>query len=453
VSVHVFVGPTLPADRVLATRPDATLHPPVAHGDLLRLDLGPGDIAVVIDGFYHQHAAIRHKEILAVLAGGARVIGCSSMGALRAAELHRYGMVGHGVVFGLYRDGAVNGDDEVAVIHSESPPYRVLSEPLINIRHAAAAAIDRGALTLWQGDTVVSITASLHYTRRVWPAIEAAALDADARCAVTAFRAFLDAHPEVRDVKADDAVDTLSRLDELAAAAVRRPMDWVRSPDWRSRYLHDWEASFAGDIVAGTRVSPAMVARYQQVHYPAFPDRWRSFTLSRIAGTAPAADPDIDLAAQALEVADGYGISAAALTADQVRYWLTREELDRLPERERLLLVLTRSYRMPRMGTDLVEAAADLVDDPAARTAVTESAVINAEVAAKRPELGVNRIKAAVLRTQLARIWQVSGDPEALLAAARDRGLEDVDTATAALRPFFLQQKFRSAVPAKQVTT
>jgi hypothetical protein len=106
---------------------------------------------------------------------------------------------------------------------------------------------------------------------------------------------------------------------------------------------------------------------------------------------------------------------------------------------------------MPRLAGDLVEAASDLLNDPAAKVAVAESHLVNAETAARRPGLSIHRIKFAVLRTQLAKIWQVNDD-EALLAAARDRGFATVGDAVAALRPFFLRQQFRTAVPAKQVT-
>jgi hypothetical protein len=50
VTVHVFAGPTLSASQIRATDGDARVHPPVVHGDLLRLDLRANDIVVIIDG-------------------------------------------------------------------------------------------------------------------------------------------------------------------------------------------------------------------------------------------------------------------------------------------------------------------------------------------------------------------------------------------------------------------
>ncbi len=73
------------------------------------------------------------REILNALEGGIKVVGGSSMGALRASELDVYGMVGVGKIYRWYKEGAINSDDEVALVfHPETG--RALSEPLVNIR-------------------------------------------------------------------------------------------------------------------------------------------------------------------------------------------------------------------------------------------------------------------------------------------------------------------------------
>jgi hypothetical protein len=64
------------------------------------------------------------------------------MGALRAAELQGFGMVGHGRIFEWYRDGVIEADDEVALIHGPAElGYPPLSEALVNIRATLAAAV------------------------------------------------------------------------------------------------------------------------------------------------------------------------------------------------------------------------------------------------------------------------------------------------------------------------
>ena len=71
----------------------------------------------IIDGEFYQSLAVSPKEVLALLESGVAVYGAASMGALRAVELHRYGMIGVGSIFRLFRRGVLDADDEVAVTY------------------------------------------------------------------------------------------------------------------------------------------------------------------------------------------------------------------------------------------------------------------------------------------------------------------------------------------------
>src|SRR5262249_34943349 len=139
--VLVFVGPTIAPESIHAAIPDTVILPPVAAGDLVQAPLDAGDVVAIIDGFFRQTAAVRHKEILALLDRGVHVWGAASMGALRAAELAPFGMRGIGRIFAAYRHGDIDGDDEVAVLHgSAEAGYRALTEALVNIRHTCDRA-------------------------------------------------------------------------------------------------------------------------------------------------------------------------------------------------------------------------------------------------------------------------------------------------------------------------
>src|SRR5258706_16458010 len=122
MSIFVFLGPTLAvaeASRIL----DATYLPPVAMGDLYDLMKREPEmprVIAIIDGLFETVPAVWHKEILFALSQGVHVIGSSSMGALRAAELHSFGMKGIGKIFEAYRDGVLDADDEVAVVHGDA---------------------------------------------------------------------------------------------------------------------------------------------------------------------------------------------------------------------------------------------------------------------------------------------------------------------------------------------
>lgn len=133
--VYVYTGPTLSyseGQNVL----DAHFCPPIKHGDILNaIDEGVECIAI-IDGYYDTMAACRHKEILQALSLGIKVLGSSSMGAMRAAELDFFGMEGFGEIYQMYKSGVIDGDDEVAIKHAaESEGFKTLNLPLVNLRY------------------------------------------------------------------------------------------------------------------------------------------------------------------------------------------------------------------------------------------------------------------------------------------------------------------------------
>ncbi len=132
--IYVFLGPSLDVESARGVL-DAEFLPPAAMGDVYRASLeGPFAIGVV-DGFFERVPALWHKEILWALSRPIHVFGASSMGALRAAELHRFGMRGIGRVFEAFRAGVLEDDDEVAIAHGDGDArYRPCSEALVNIR-------------------------------------------------------------------------------------------------------------------------------------------------------------------------------------------------------------------------------------------------------------------------------------------------------------------------------
>src|SRR5260370_39745209 len=89
------------------------------------------------------------------------------MGALRAAELCSVGMIGYGNVFEWYRDGVIDGDDEVALWHcDEDNGFRPLSEPLVNIRVTLNEAAAAQCLTEVQARQLVELAKQTYYPQR-----------------------------------------------------------------------------------------------------------------------------------------------------------------------------------------------------------------------------------------------------------------------------------------------
>ncbi len=433
MAVHIFVGPTLPERAVRRLVPSATIHRPVRHGDLLSLGLSAGDTVVIVDGYYHQAAPVRHKEILHLLATGVTVIGCSSMGALRAAELHRYGMIGQGVVFGLYRDGIIDADDEVAVAHGEGPEYERFSLPLVNLRYAARLAAEAGCLSQQGATALVAAACALPYTARSWGAI-AAVVPSE----VADLRAFLAAHPEHADRKAADAEETLSQLGSVPSS---QPPEWALSPRWRNRYVTEWAAEFAGTEIEGFFVTDGAAARYRQIYHDDFPRQQRQRVLDLMTG-ATGATPD-----EAISVAAASGVTLESLSDAQRANWLTAREAATLPAAEALTTILVRSHRPPHPTQNQVQLMTGESTE-SDRHAVAECLAINAEVATWAPGREVDLLRFDTLRDHLTEVWQVTGYDE-LRAAARDRGFPTVGKAVAAVRPFYLRSHFAALVAAK----
>lgn len=211
MTAYVFLGPTLPHEDA-ARELDAVFLPPVAQGDVARIAERRPSAIGIIDGFFESVPAVWHKEILHALRLGIPVYGASSMGALRAAELHPFGMIGVGAVFEAYRDGRIEDDDEVAVIHGPAElGYPSLSEAMVNIRRTLSDAVAEGVLDNASGRLLEGIAKELPYRERGYGRVLRLAGEAGVPAADLArFRTWL---PQGRvDQKREDALTMLRHL-------------------------------------------------------------------------------------------------------------------------------------------------------------------------------------------------------------------------------------------------
>ncbi|MEM0446076.1 MAG: TfuA-like protein, partial [Candidatus Nitrosocaldus sp.] len=92
----VFLGPSLSREKAKSILPDAEYRPPARKGDLLRV--GSNSIVGLIDGVFLQDYPPTPIEVYTAIAKGVKVLGAASIGALRAVELERLGMVGIGKI-------------------------------------------------------------------------------------------------------------------------------------------------------------------------------------------------------------------------------------------------------------------------------------------------------------------------------------------------------------------
>jgi hypothetical protein len=164
--VILFCGPTLAGLDV----PAAVLRlPPAGLGDMLAAAPKSPSTLILIDGLFGRQRSPWHKEILTVMAAGHRVIGAASMGALRACELHHYGMIGIGVVFRAYRRGLLFDDGDVAVTHA--PPelgWRPVSVALVDVLVALGRARRAGAIDREMASVVDNKARAMSFKDRSW---------------------------------------------------------------------------------------------------------------------------------------------------------------------------------------------------------------------------------------------------------------------------------------------
>lgn len=288
----VFVGPTITPAEARAILPAATYLPPVAQGDVYRAARHRPHAIGIIDGFFDHVPAVWHKEILSALDDGIAVFGAASMGALRAAELDAFGMIGIGDIYACYRDGVLEDDDEVAIAHATAEGgFRELSDAMVNIR-ATTRAAEQAAVVGPTTRTLIEAAAKvLFYPERTYVAAIAGAeaMGADP-LELQAFRAWLPGGKI--NAKRDDAVRMLARMQA----------DLPREP---SRFQFEHTVFFA-DLVASAPWDASVAIELEPGHSGVLdevrlqPDTWHR----TLHGATLRAVADRDAEARGLIVSD-----------------------------------------------------------------------------------------------------------------------------------------------------
>jgi len=210
--IIVFLGPSLERDRAEAILP-AEYRPPARRGDILRAVQDGADIIGLIDGVFHQESAVAHREILAAVKKGVKVVGSSSMGALRAAEMDTLGMTGIGEIYRMYRSGELVSDDEVALVFDPETGFS-LSEPLVNIRFTLREAERQGIISGQDHAALLAAAKAVFYPQRTYAKMVMAAGDKIPLQTRDGFLAWVKLHAV--DQKRNDAVAALEYIREIS---------------------------------------------------------------------------------------------------------------------------------------------------------------------------------------------------------------------------------------------
>ena len=244
--IVLFAGPSLGG---LAMPEGIDLRPPAAAGDVWRAAREAPRAIALVDGAFEGEASVWHKEVLFALSHGIHVLGASSMGALRAAELHLFGMVGVGAIFEAYRDGAIEGDDEVALLHGPGAlGWPVLTLPLVDVRASVRAAEAAGLVAA----PLLARARAIHWKDRTWARV--------LEGAEPALAAWVGANAV--DAKRADAAHLLERLAAGALGPAPAPRRFVPTDAWQAA-TKAWGAKALEDAqpARGWRLTAARRAR------------------------------------------------------------------------------------------------------------------------------------------------------------------------------------------------
>ncbi len=208
----LFAGPSIAGLKVPS---GIAVRPPAICGDLAALLSDPPVAVGLVDGYFGLAPTVWHKEILELLAGGVRVLGAASIGALRAAELAGEGMEGVGAILAAYRTGSIERDDAVMLLQAPAKyGFVPLSLALVDAEYTLAT-IDCPARERRMMQRIVRTTC---YQSRTWRRCVAAYRTRMGRD----FPIALDDLERMPSLKRHDAALLIARLREVAHDGPRR---------------------------------------------------------------------------------------------------------------------------------------------------------------------------------------------------------------------------------------
>ena len=415
MSIVLFAGPSLPAAEIHA-RLDATVLPPARAGDLLRVARTRPRAIALVDGVFDQALPVWHKEILWALAQGVHVFGAASMGALRAAELHRFGMVGVGRIFAAYRDGALEADDEVAVLHGPAEAgHAAVTEALVNVRATLARAVDEAVLAPVEAAAVLDLARAQRGPARTGEGTLARAESSRPDLAARLRPWLGHGRGDQKRLDARELVERLLAFGALPATPFRARFAFAGTEAWEVLWNRTGAPEAEARVLDELRLRPRELA--------AFLPRARLRGLAR-HDLACGAEPDGDEIAAAL---DALRRRCGLWRRDELERWAAASGLDGAALR-RLLMEEARLARVEREAGAALELdlLAELRASGRYAALAAEAARKDLQVAAAGGEhLQGQEGAVAALLAELAR---AAGDEHAARAALAERlGFVDVD--------------------------
>ena len=163
----IFLGPSLSHEKARKIF-QADFRGPAKKGDLLRVsgDIDDSTIVCLVDALFLQDYPPSPIEVYQLMLNkNIKLYGAASLGALRAVELEKFGMIGMGKIFELYKKGKLTADDEVAVTFVEGE-HQLQSEAMIDIRFNLFLAHRMGIINEITKKTIAKVAKNIYFPYR-----------------------------------------------------------------------------------------------------------------------------------------------------------------------------------------------------------------------------------------------------------------------------------------------
>ncbi|MBK2125602.1 TfuA-like protein [Fangia hongkongensis] len=210
----VFSETTLSKKEVHVYLPQAKVVSSIKTGDMIQALNDGFSLAIIIDGNFDFVSSVWHKEILYAIEKDMIVIGVSSMGALRAAELYPYGMLGSGYVFESYKNNVTTDDSEVAISYYRLDETLQSTLALINIRYSLSQIKNVVPPVL---ESIFNKAKSIYYKGRTWAELQAALTESE-------YALLKQSYVDIKEKDAKDALRNLTKIIESSAScAIKVP--------------------------------------------------------------------------------------------------------------------------------------------------------------------------------------------------------------------------------------
>lgn len=214
----IFIGPSLGPEKARKIL-EADYRPPAKKGDLLRLAGLETVVNIVglVDGLFLQDYPPTPIEVYQLaIKKNMVLVGGASLGALRAVELEKFGMVGIGKIFELYKKGKIHADDEVAVTFSEDRQV-LQSEAMIDIRFNLFLAQRKKIIDEVTKRTIAKVAKSTYFPYRNYGDIidQSKKLYPELTSQLEAFRSYIYVYRQ--SLKERDAIKLIRYIKELSS--------------------------------------------------------------------------------------------------------------------------------------------------------------------------------------------------------------------------------------------